>query len=84
MEIFDDVWGRILDDDFFTFPRIVETILRLSRKRRITESVYLVENFADHVCGVYSEVEEGFVEDDGLDPFVQLELQEIWFMTRRR
>jgi len=38
------------------------------------ESVYLVENFADHVCGIYSEVEEGFVENNGFDPFVRLEL----------
>ena len=74
VKIFDDIWGRILDDDFFTLPRISETILRLSRKRRVAESVYLVENFADHGCGVYSEVEEGFVENSVFDPFVRLEL----------
>jgi hypothetical protein len=75
VEAFDDIRGRVLDDDFFTLARIVETVLGLSRKCRMVQSVHLVENFANHVCGIDSEVEEGFVENDGLNPFVRLELR---------
>jgi len=75
VEIFEDVWGRVLNDNFFTLPRIVETVFGLSRECKTAESVYLVENFANHIWGINSEVEEGFVvKGDGFNPFVGLEL----------
>jgi hypothetical protein len=75
VKILDDVWRRILYDDFFTLPRIVKAVLGLSGECRMTESVHLVENFTNHVCGIESEVKKWLVKYDGLDPFIRLELR---------
>lgn len=75
VEVFDDVGGRVLNNNLFTLPRIVETVFGLSRECKTAASVYLVENFENHIWGINSKVEEGFVvKGDGFNPFVGLEL----------
>jgi len=83
VKIFDDVWRRVLYDDFFTLPGIVKAVLWLSRECRMTESVHLVENFTNHVCGIEAEVKKWLVEHDGLDPFIRLELRKFWLGVKR-
>jgi len=55
VEFFHYVGRGVLYDDFFALSRIVGAVLGLSRYRMV-ESIHLVENLANHVCGIDSKV----------------------------
>lgn len=74
MEGLGDVRRRILDDDFLALACVVRAVRSLTSGRVARKSVDLVEHFANHARRVYAEVQERFVEDDSLDPFIRLEL----------
>ena len=75
MERFGDIGRGVLDNDLLPFARVVGSVLRLTRGCVMAESVDLVKNLADHVLAVNSEVKEGFVVYNGLEPFVRLKLK---------